>query len=91
MLEDGSGSYNYYRNLDCRWQLELDSSLNSTDYKIRLRFPRGLNIAWPDSVLVYDGPNTTSPLLRNIDNYFTWQHEVTSTVSSQSISTLIFE
>ncbi len=57
-FSDGSGSSNYQNNLDCFWLIEPTGansiSLNFTSFSTEANY---------DTVIVYDGPTTSAPVL----------------------------
>ncbi len=54
---DGSGSYPYYDNSDCRWLIQ-PYDVNQIEF-----FIDSLDLQAGDSIIVYDGDNTSAPRL----------------------------
>jgi Zn-dependent metalloprotease len=64
-ITDGSGLNNYCNNMDCRWLIQppqaTSVTLTFTSFKTEASSTDGFSIY--DAVEVYDGTNTTAPLL----------------------------
>ncbi|MGE5425272.1 MAG: C10 family peptidase, partial [Syntrophothermus sp.] len=58
-VEDGSGPVaSYYNDSDCHWLIAPDDSISAVKLDIKR-----LNLASSDYLTVYDGPNTSAPVL----------------------------
>lgn len=62
-ISDGSGSQNYSNNLDCEWVLTVTSG-----YVINITFS-AFDILPNDSIQIFDGPTTNSPLLSSLSGH----------------------
>ena len=78
-FSDGSGTANYQDNLDCFWLIE-PTGANT----ISLNFPTFDTEAGYDSVMVYDGPTTSDPLLMTW-----WGNTLPPTINSTSGAMLV--
>ncbi|NLA25325.1 MAG: T9SS type A sorting domain-containing protein [Bacteroidales bacterium] len=59
IIDDGSGPlYNYLPNTDCEWLIQPNDSANGISFKFF-----NFDLADDDYVVVFDGPNTDSPVI----------------------------
>jgi Zn-dependent metalloprotease len=78
-FSDGSGTANYQDNLDCRWLIQ-PTGANT----IALNFPSFNTEANYDTVIVYDGPTTSDPVLMTW-----WGNTIPPTVNSTNGAMLV--
>ena len=62
VFSDGSGSDNYSHNLNCKWVINPPGAI-----KTNLSFD-SLDIGLGDHIYIYEGPDTTYPLLSDLDH-----------------------
>ncbi len=85
-IEDGSGSWNYKDNTDCRWLIAPDSC----NY-IKLSFSYFDTETDNDVLTIYDGESTSSPVLRTMSGNLSGTNFPTPIFSTSGKMLLVFK